>query len=158
MPDALLEIKNLSVSFAVGGVLLPAVREFNLTLSPNEVVGLVGESGSGKSTALLAVMNYLPENAVVAFALGADLVNVGREAMLSIGCVQAQKCHTDTCPTGVATQNPWLAHGLDPALKSVRCANYIRTLRRDLLKLAEATGVEHPGRRAEEARVLRSGT
>jgi len=45
----------------------------------------------------------------------------------------------------VTTQNPWLAHGLDPALKSVRCANYIRTLRRDLLKLAEATGVEHPG-------------
>ena len=36
-----------------------------------------------------------PDNAVVAFALGADMVNVGREAMLSIGCVQAQKCHTD---------------------------------------------------------------
>ena len=86
-----------------------------------------------------------PENAVVAFALGADLLNVGREAMLSIGCVQAQKCHTDTCPTGVTTQNPWLARGLDPAVKSVRCANYIRTLRRDLLKLAEATGVDHPG-------------
>jgi len=65
MSDALVEIKNLSVSFAVGGVLLPAVRELNLTLSPNEVVGLVGESGSGKSTALLAVMNYLPDNAVV---------------------------------------------------------------------------------------------
>ncbi|HEX3308361.1 MAG TPA: FMN-binding glutamate synthase family protein, partial [Streptosporangiaceae bacterium] len=60
----------------------------------------------------------LPDNAVVAFALGADLVNVGREAMLAIGCVQSQKCHTDTCPTGVATQNRWLAHGLDPALKS----------------------------------------
>ena len=87
----------------------------------------------------------LPENAVVAFALGADLVNVGREAMLAVGCIQAQKCHTDHCPTGVATQNPWLARGLDPELKSVRVANYIRTLRRDLLKLAEATGVEHPG-------------
>ena len=87
----------------------------------------------------------LPENAVVAFALGADLVNVGREAMLSVGCVQAQKCHTDHCPTGVATQNPWLARGLDPTSKAVRCANYIRTLRRDLLKLAEATGVPHPG-------------
>jgi glutamate synthase domain-containing protein 2 len=87
----------------------------------------------------------LPENAVVAFALGADLINVGREAMFAIGCVQAQKCHTDTCPTGVATQNKWLSHGLDPTLKSVRCANYVRTLRRDLLKLAEATGVEHPG-------------
>ncbi len=36
----------------------------------------------------------LPDNAVVAFALGADLVNVAREAMLAVGCVQAQKCHT----------------------------------------------------------------
>jgi glutamate synthase domain-containing protein 2 len=87
----------------------------------------------------------LPDNAVVAFALGCDMVNVAREAMLAIGCIQAQKCHTDTCPTGVATQNPWLAHGLDPQLKSVRAATYVRTLRRDLLKVAEACGVEHPG-------------
>ena len=87
----------------------------------------------------------LPDNAIVAFALGADIVNVGREAMLAIGCIQAQKCHTDTCPTGVATQNKWLAHGLDPELKSVRAANYIRTLRRDLLKVAQAAGVHHPG-------------
>jgi glutamate synthase domain-containing protein 2 len=87
----------------------------------------------------------LPDNAIVAFALGCDMVNVAREAMLAIGCIQAQKCHTDSCPTGVATQNQWLARGLDPALKSVRAANYIRTLRRDLLKVAEACGVEHPG-------------
>jgi len=87
----------------------------------------------------------LPDNAVVAFALGCDMVNVAREAMLAIGCIQAQKCHTDTCPTGVATQNPWLAHGLDPQLKSVRVATYIQTLRRDLVKVAEACGVEHPG-------------
>ncbi len=65
--------------------------------------------------------------------------------MLAIGCIQALKCHTDTCPTGVATQNPWLTHGLDPALKAVRAANYIKTLRRDLVKVAEACGVEHPG-------------
>jgi glutamate synthase domain-containing protein 2 len=58
----------------------------------------------------------LPDNAIVAFALGCDMVNVAREAMLAIGCIQAQKCHTDTCPTGVATQNAWLAHGLDPQL------------------------------------------
>ncbi|HEX8631532.1 MAG TPA: FMN-binding glutamate synthase family protein [Catenuloplanes sp.] len=87
----------------------------------------------------------LPDNAVVAFALGCDLINVAREAMLAIGCIQAQKCHTDTCPTGVATQNPWLARGLVPESKSVRAANYIKTLRRDLVKVAEACGVEHPG-------------
>jgi glutamate synthase domain-containing protein 2 len=86
----------------------------------------------------------IPENAVVAFALGADLVNVGREAMLSIGCIQAQKCHTDHCPVGVATQNPRYTRGLDPTLKSVRFANYVRTLRRDLLKVSEAVGVIHP--------------
>jgi glutamate synthase domain-containing protein 2 len=87
----------------------------------------------------------LPDNAIVAFALGCDMVNVAREAMLAIGCIQAQQCHTDTCPTGVATQNAWLAHGLDPALKSVRAATYIGTLRRDVRKVAEACGVEHPG-------------
>ncbi|GAA1395700.1 glutamate synthase-related protein [Luteococcus peritonei] len=86
----------------------------------------------------------LPENALVAFALGADMVNVAREAMLSIGCIQAQKCHTDKCPTGVATQDTWLAHGIDPTDKSQRLARYVTTLRRDLLKVSEAAGVLHP--------------
>ena len=87
----------------------------------------------------------MPDNALVAMGLGVDLLNAGREAMLAIGCIQAQKCHTDTCPTGVATQNRWLVRGLDPALKSVRCANYVKTLRKDLLRVAEACAVEHPG-------------
>lgn len=81
----------------------------------------------------------------MAFALGVDMVHVAREAMLAIGCIQAQKCHTDTCPTGVATQNPWLAHGLEPVSKSERLARYVQTLRRDLIKVSEAAGVAHPG-------------
>ncbi|MDT7580419.1 MAG: hypothetical protein QOK35_1683 [Pseudonocardiales bacterium] len=112
----------------------------------SRVYRIFAEAGAAEGTVFVGAGKLgVPDNAVVAFALGADLVNVGREAMLAIGCVQAQKCHTDRCPTGVTTQNPWLARGLDPALKSVRAANYVRTLRRDLLKLAEATGVEHPG-------------
>jgi glutamate synthase domain-containing protein 2 len=87
----------------------------------------------------------LTDNAVVAFALGADMLNVAREAMMAIGCIQSQKCHTDRCPTGVATQDPWLAHGLDPASKAVRCAQYVRTLRKELVKVSEAVGVAHPG-------------
>jgi glutamate synthase domain-containing protein 2 len=86
----------------------------------------------------------LPDNGVVAMALGCDMLNIAREPMLSIGCIQAQKCHTDRCPTGVATQDPWLSHGLDADLKSVRAANYVKTLRRDLLKVAESCGVAHP--------------
>ncbi|MGO0576275.1 glutamate synthase-related protein [Ornithinimicrobium panacihumi] len=87
----------------------------------------------------------LPDNAAVAFALGVDMVYVAREAMLSIGCIQAQRCHDDRCPTGVATQNRWLTSGLDPDLKSVRATNYLRSWRREMLKVAEACGVEHPG-------------
>ncbi|MEL3945051.1 MULTISPECIES: FMN-binding glutamate synthase family protein [Streptomyces] len=86
----------------------------------------------------------LPENAVVAFALGVDMVNVGREAMLSIGCIQAQKCHTDACPTGITTQNPWLTRGIDAPSKAIRAAGYLRTLRRELLRVSGAVGVAHP--------------
>jgi glutamate synthase domain-containing protein 2 len=85
-----------------------------------------------------------PENALFAFALGCDTINVGREAMMSIGCIQAQRCHTGHCPTGVATQNNWLMHGLDPQLKAARFANYIVTLRKELLHLSRACGVCHP--------------
>ena len=86
-----------------------------------------------------------PEEALVAFALGADMVNVAREAMLAIGCIQAQRCHTNSCPTGVATQSKWLMRGLDPTDKSARLANYVITLRKELLELSRTCGVEHPG-------------
>jgi glutamate synthase domain-containing protein 2 len=85
-----------------------------------------------------------PDAALLAFALGCDLVNVGREALLAIGCIQALRCHTNRCPTGVTTQNRWLARGLDPELKSVRLANYIVTLRKELLALTHACGMGHP--------------
>lgn len=85
-----------------------------------------------------------PEAALFAFALGADLVNVGREALLAIGCIQAQRCHTNHCPTGIATQHPWLVRGVDPQLKAGRLANYVLTLRKELLALSRACGVPHP--------------
>lgn len=84
------------------------------------------------------------ENGLLAMGMGCDMINVGRTAMFSIGCIQSQRCHTGRCPTGVATQSSWLQHGLDPALKSVRCANYLATLRFELLGLARACGVVHP--------------
>ncbi len=86
----------------------------------------------------------LPESGLLGMALGLDLVNVGREAMLAIGCIQAQRCHTGRCPTGVATQNRWLAGGLDPDVKWSRAANYVITLRYELLRLARTCGVAHP--------------
>ncbi|MEJ2206738.1 MAG: FMN-binding glutamate synthase family protein [Gemmatimonadota bacterium] len=86
-----------------------------------------------------------PETALLSFCLGADLINVGREAMLAVGCIQAQRCHTGHCPTGVATQNRWLVRGLDPTHKAARLANYVVSLRKELTRLSHACGVEHPG-------------
>ncbi|HVP03127.1 MAG TPA: FMN-binding glutamate synthase family protein [Solirubrobacteraceae bacterium] len=86
----------------------------------------------------------LPAAALFAFGLGADMVNVGREALMSVGCIQSQRCHTGRCPTGVATQNRWLVGGLDPASKSERCATYVRALRGELLALTSTCGVPHP--------------
>ena len=85
-----------------------------------------------------------PESAIFGFGLGCDLINVGREALLAIGCIQAQRCHTNHCPTGITTQNSWLIRGLDPKLKAARLANYVVTLRKELLALSRACGVPHP--------------
>jgi glutamate synthase domain-containing protein 2 len=85
-----------------------------------------------------------PEQGMLALALGCDMINVAREAMLAIGCIQAQQCHTGHCPTGVTTQQAWLVGGLDPTLKSARLANYLVTLRKELLQIAAACGEPHP--------------
>lgn len=85
-----------------------------------------------------------PQQALLALGMGCDMINVAREAMLSIGCIQAQECHTGNCPTGVATQSAWLVGGLDPTDKSARLANYLMTLRKEMLALAHACGQPHP--------------
>jgi glutamate synthase domain-containing protein 2 len=85
-----------------------------------------------------------PDRAVIALAMGCDLINVAREAMLSIGCIQAQRCHADDCPAGVATQSKWLQAGLNVEHKSQRAARYLKGFRKELLQLAHAAGHSHP--------------
>ncbi|WP_341228358.1 FMN-binding glutamate synthase family protein [uncultured Arcticibacterium sp.] len=86
----------------------------------------------------------MPDSAIMALAMGVDIINVAREALMSIGCIQAQVCHTNRCPTGIATNNKWLEAGLDPALKSVRFANYMKTLTKEIIEITHACGYEHP--------------
>ena len=85
-----------------------------------------------------------PAKAAMAFSMGADCINVAREAMMSIGCIQAQICHTNRCPSGVATQSKWLQNGIDPTLKSQRLALYFKTFRKELVEITHAAGYEHP--------------
>ncbi|UOB17328.1 FMN-binding glutamate synthase family protein [Abyssalbus ytuae] len=85
-----------------------------------------------------------PAKAAMAFAMGADCINVAREAMMSIGCIQAQICHTNRCPSGVATQKKWLQNGINIPLKSDRLNQYFRTFRKEFLEITHACGYEHP--------------
>ncbi len=85
-----------------------------------------------------------PDRAVVALSLGADLINVAREGMLAIGCIQAQKCHTDFCPTGVATHKAYLQRGLVVEVQMKRLQRYCESFRNELLALTHACGYEHP--------------
>ncbi|MGE3961187.1 MAG: FMN-binding glutamate synthase family protein [Dehalococcoidia bacterium] len=80
-------------------------------------------------------------HAAYAIALGADLVNVARGFMLSMGCIQAMRCHTNECPTGVATQSKWRQRGLVPSAKAPRVANYARAVQEDLMTVVRATGL-----------------
>ncbi|MAG55701.1 MAG: FMN-binding glutamate synthase family protein [Planctomycetes bacterium] len=85
-----------------------------------------------------------PVESLLAFGLGCDMIALAREPMMAIGCIQAQRCHSGHCPTGVATQSKWLMRGLDPTHKASRLANYLTTLRKEILELCHACRVEHP--------------
>ena len=80
----------------------------------------------------------------MAFAMGVDCINVAREAMMSIGCIQAQICHNNHCPSGVATQSKWRQRGINVKDKAKRTHYYFKNFRKELLEITHACGYEHP--------------
>ncbi len=80
-----------------------------------------------------------------AVALGADWCNAARGFMFALGCLQSQTCHTDRCPTGVATQDENRARGLVVPDKAARVANFHRATLETLAELTAAAGLDHPG-------------
>ncbi len=92
---------------------------------------------SGKRTSAVALAE--------AMALGADWCNSARGFMLSMGCIQAQRCHTNTCPVGIATQDHHLQRALDPGVKSNRVYCYHKNTVESLAELVAAAGFRHPG-------------
>jgi glutamate synthase domain-containing protein 2 len=77
-------------------------------------------------------------------ALGADWCNAARAYMFSIGCIQALRCQTNTCPAGVATQDHRRQRGLVVTDKAQRVFNYHRNTLDDLAQVVAACGLEHP--------------
>jgi glutamate synthase domain-containing protein 2 len=78
-------------------------------------------------------------------ALGADWCNAARGFMMALGCIQAQTCHTGTCPTGVTTQDPMRARALVVPDKAQRVRNFHHQTLHALQELVQAAGLQHPG-------------
>jgi len=77
-------------------------------------------------------------------ALGAALVNSARGMMFALGCIQSRHCHMDTCPTGIATQNPKRYKALNIEDKSQRVARYQTSIIHNLMELVSAMGLSCP--------------
>jgi glutamate synthase domain-containing protein 2 len=75
---------------------------------------------------------------------GADYTNAARAMMMAIGCIQAQKCHTNECPVGVATQDPRRARALDVGDKTTRVQHYQQRTVESAMQLVAAMGLSDP--------------
>ena len=78
------------------------------------------------------------------FALGADMCNSARGMMFALGCIQALECNSNTCPTGVATQDKSLMKGLVVENKQVRVANFHNATVSSAVQMIGAAGLQHP--------------
>jgi glutamate synthase domain-containing protein 2 len=122
------------------------------------VVDALIESGLRDRIRVIAA-GKLVTSARAAWALcaGADFVNSARGFMFSLGCIQALRCHLNTCPTGVTTHNRRLQRGLVVEEKYLRVANYALNMNREIDMIAHSCGCRHARElRREHVRIVQS--
>jgi glutamate synthase domain-containing protein 2 len=122
---------------------------------PRAVDGLI-EWGL-RSRIKVVASGKLVTSAKVAWALcaGADFINSARGFMFALGCIQALRCHTNTCPTGITTHNRRLQRGLVVEEKYLRVANYVRNMNKEIDMIAHSCGCGTRELR-EHVRIVRS--
>jgi len=108
------------------------------------VVDSLIETGLRQRVRVIAA-GKLVTSARAAWALctGADFINTARGFMFALGCIQALRCHTNTCPTGVTTHNKRLQRALVVQEKYLRVANYANNMNREIDMIAHSCGVRH---------------
>jgi glutamate synthase domain-containing protein 2 len=92
-----------------------------------------------------------------ALCVGADFINTARGFMFALGCIQAMRCHTNTCPTGVTTHNKRLQRGLVIEEKYQRVANYVKNMNKEIDMIAHCCGCRHARElKREHVRIVQS--
>ncbi len=122
------------------------------------VVDALIESGLKQRIRVVAA-GKLVTSAKAAWALcaGADFINTARGFMFALGCIQALRCHTNTCPTGITTHNKRLQRGLVVEEKYLRVANYVLNMNKEIDMIAHSCGCRHSRElRREHVRIVES--
>ncbi len=138
----------------------PQALADHMALSINEalprVVDALIETGLRDRIKVIASGKLItPARIAWALACGADCVNTARGYMFSLGCIQALRCHQNTCPTGITTHDPRLQRGLDVEDKAERVAAYTRNMNHEVEMIAHACGLKHPRQlRREHVRIV----
>lgn len=101
--------------------------------------GLRGQVKIGASGKIISAFDIAST-----FALGADWVNSARGFMFAVGCIQAQSCHTNQCPVGVATQDKDRQKAIDVPSKAERVFNFHKNTLHALSEMIAAAGLRHP--------------
>jgi len=120
------------------------------------VVDALIESGLRERIKVIASGKLVtPAKVAWALACGADFVNSARGYMFSLGCIQALRCHQNTCPTGITTHDPRLQRGLVVEDKAERVAAYTRNMNKEVEMIAHACGLKHAREfRREHVRIV----
>jgi glutamate synthase domain-containing protein 2 len=153
----------LSIDGGEGGSgAAPQALADHMSLSIEEalprVVDALVESGL-KNRIRVVASGKLVTSARAAWALcvGADFINTARGFMFSLGCIQALRCHQNTCPTGVTTHNKRLQRALVVEEKYLRVANYANNMNREIDMIAHSCGVRHARElRREHVRIVQA--
>lgn len=126
------------VEFAdhMGMPLRDALRLVHITMVGAGLRDQVKIGASGKITTAFDIARCM--------ALGADWCNSARGFMFALGCIQSRSCHTDHCPTGVATQDPLRQKALVVTDKAARVANFHESTLKNLAEMMGAAGLTHP--------------
>ncbi len=122
------------------------------------VVDSLIESGLRSRVRVIAAGRLVTSaRAAWALCVGADFVNTARGFMFSLGCIQALRCHQNTCPTGVTTHNPRLQRGLVVEEKFQRVANYALGMNKEIDMIAHCCGCRHARElRREHVRIVQT--
>jgi len=108
------------------------------------VVDALIETGLRSRTRVVASGKIVTSaRAAWALCVGADFINTARGFMFSLGCIQALRCHQNTCPTGVTTHNRRLQRALVVEEKYLRVANYAMNMNKEIDMIAHSCGVRH---------------